>query len=271
MLWSSVIYGQVEFDKTYDSEGVNHVVIDNLKGDIIVKAGSSDQIIIKATSTTTNRIAEMELKEYRTENVLAVYLHNPCKKGFTRFDPEKPFRFIQTENNCQWGGKFDEQEIPKLTLEIEIPTDMNVYVSTIIEGDIDVRGISGVVYASNVNGSIKMHEVSKVKNGTTVNGNIDINYRNKPSITGRFSTINGEINLNMPKNSSLTTNFKSFQGELYTDFDAVQLSGNIKNQETLNPGEMVKVGEYAEAQIGTGEINLFIETFNGNAYLKQIK
>jgi DUF4097 and DUF4098 domain-containing protein YvlB len=256
------------FDQTYDAKGIEHVVIDNFKGNISVKSTNSDQITIKVKKSTSSPLKTLELKEYVTDDLVAVYIDNPCKTKIKSFDPAEPFSFIRKQNNCNWGEGV-KVEFPDLQFVIEIPTNINIYVSTVMDGKVEVSDIKGTVYASNVNGSIVLNNVSKVSNGTTVNGDVDVTFNQSPSVNARFSTINGEINLNVPDNTSVTTSFKSFRGDLYTNLDAVALENELQDKDKLQAGEIASIGEYSKAKIGTGKVDFYIETFNGNAYLKK--
>jgi DUF4097 and DUF4098 domain-containing protein YvlB len=270
ILCSSVTYGQLEFDQTYDAKDIKHVVIDNFKGNIKVRSTTKDQISIKVTNSNSQNSKSLKLKEYLKDDVVAIYIDNPCKTEISSFDSSRPFEFIRNQNNCTWDG-FEEMRFPDLQFEIEIPVDMNIYVSTIMDGIVDIKDIKGTVFASNVNGPIVLNNVSKVTNGTTVNGDVDVSFSQTPTANAHFSTINGEINLNVPVNTSVTANFKSFNGDLYTDLDAIKIDSGLKNKDKLEPGEFAKIGEYSQARIGSGDIAFYIETFNGNAYLKKNK
>ena len=270
VLIAQTSYGQEYLNKTYDSEGIQHVLIDNFKGDINVITSNSGQIKISAMNSTENPMKSFKLEEFIGDGVISVYLNNPCKNLMKEFDPENPFGYMHTGQHCDWDG-FQEGRIPDLTFTIEVPKNMNVFLATIMDGDIKVEGVEGNVYASNVNGSVFLNKITKATNGTTVNGDVDVTFSGTPTVDGRFSTINGDITLNVPKNASLTTKFKSYSGDLYTDLEAEQMPNSIKKKEQLVAGNILDVGSYSRAKIGTGEIEFSIETFSGNAYLKKNK
>lgn len=269
MLLSCALHGQKYFEEVYEKEGIKHVVIENFEGDISVHASTSNQI--KISATLESKIAEnsLALEEYKTEALIYLYIKHPCKPPITNFDPQDPFVQNRSIDDCHWTG--NEKSFPHLSYSIEIPEGVNIYVSTVMDSKIDISNIDGKVYAANVNGPIKMTNVSKVSNGTTVNGDIEILYNHPPQIEGKFTTINGEINISVPERSSLTTQFKSFMGALYTDLDAEKVMNESVAKSELHGGEMIKIEDYSRAKIGQGEVNMIIETFNGNAYLRKNK
>lgn len=270
VLLAQSTYGQDYINKTYDSEGIQHVLIDNFKGDINVVTTNTKQIKIRAINYTENPMESFKLEEFIDKGVIAFYISTPCKSPITKFVPENPFAYTQTSKNCEWDD-FEEDRVPDLKFTLEVPKNVNVYVATIMDGNINVDGVEGNVFASNVNGSVALNNIVKATNGTTVNGDVDVSFSKEPSVNARFSTINGDITLHVPEKASLTTKFKSYSGDFYTDLDAEQLPNSIKKKEHLASGEKIDIGSYTKAKIGSGEIEFSIETFSGNAYLKKNK
>ncbi len=269
MLWTCVTYGQKYFEKSYAASEIEHVVIDNFRGNINVVRSSSNQIKIIADLESIVNDKTLKLKEHKDGNLVYLYIENPCKQKLGKFDPQNPFNYSRSVNNCDWNG--DELSFPQLSYTVEIPDGVNIYAATVMDSKINIADVTGNVYASNVNGPVEMKNVSNVLNGTTVNGDIDIYYNDMPGTDAQFSTINGEINLYVSPDASIKTRFKSYMGELYTDLDAVQMLNKQNKSGKLEAGEMLKIDEYSEAKIGSGEISMTIETFNGNAYLKKSK
>ena len=269
MLGACTIHGQDYFNETYDSEKIKHLVIDNFQGDIIVQRSNTEKISVIAVQEGQNKKQTLTLKKYMQEELVYLYIDHPCRQDFGAFDPDHPFKYSRSWNDCEWNN--DENAFPTLSFTIQIPDGVDIYVATVMDSKIEIERVKGNIYASNVNGPISMTGVQSVKNGTTVNGDINIYYDVNPDISGFFSTINGEINLNVPKDASITTKFKSQMGEMFTDLDAIQIMDKKQASGIIKAGENFKIEEYSHAKIGQGEITMTIETFNGNAYLRKNK
>ena len=149
---------------------------------------------------------------------------------------------------------------------------MNVHVmaSTINNGDVFISNTRGEVVAKNINGHIKIKQITGKTNANTINGNVDIDYMKNPGGDSRYYTLNGDIHVNFPTTVSATMSFKSFNGDLYTNIDPLETLPAIVNKTETSKGIKFKV-ESDRFKIRSGGPLLDVETFNGDAYIKEIK
>lgn len=263
--------------KTYTFEkknGQNAVLIYNIDGDVQVEGTSGDQVIVVVEkiimAKTEARIAAgkeaIQLGSIDLADSLIFYV-----KGIGQDFGRNPGR----KNNGGWGyiwnqgnNHNDLQYEYTLNFKIKVPRNVHVMASTVNDGDVLVSNTSGEVVARNVNGHIKLKDISGATNAHTINGNVDIDYTKNPGSDCRYYTLNGDIHVNFPSVVSGRMSFKSFNGDLYTNFDPLTSLPPLVNKKESDKGVKYKI-EDQRYQIRSGGPMLDVETFNGDAYLKE--
>ena len=97
--------------------------------------------------------------------------------------------------SCNWNwsrvdaGKAYDYEF---NYKLRVPKGINLKLSTVNEGHIEVSNVAGELQLSNVNGDVSVSGVSNNLKANTVNGVLDIAYTSMDSEFGSFST-NGTI------------------------------------------------------------------------------
>lgn len=261
---------QTLLDKSFSAKNTKNFVLFNFNGDIKVKTSKNDEIKVNVKLVSGEMNELLEIGEIEQEELLAIYLKTPCMKDATGsdFDPRHPYQLMNSDEDCKWE-KFEFEDIPNISFEVSVPVNVNVYVSTINDGEVVIENVSGEVHASNVNGNVSISKVSKVVNASTVNGDVHVAYDGVPQIGGSFKTINGDIELSANKDAMVNAQFKSFSGDFYTDFEDVVVDEEVQKESKSMDGTLLKINEYTEVKIGGGGTELEIETFNGNAYLRK--
>ena len=195
----SSLQSQEIFDETFSKASVEHVLISNFSGPITVTKNNSNIINVKASLENGIQLENVDIDFKITNNYLMVYLKTPCTKPkeSLQFDHQNPNQFNNWKSNCQWM-EGDDRKIPTYRFQVSIPDDTYIYTSTIMDGDIEIVGISKEIWASNIDGSISLESVVNVASAKTINGDIDVTYHDKPNINSEFSTINGTINIDAP-------------------------------------------------------------------------
>ena len=268
--FSGNIFSQVVLDEQFSNNKYQHVVIANMSGSIDVQPSSDNNIYIKATTETGKIHPDLSLEWITYENFVKVYLKTPCSvsKDKMTVSADDPFSFQQWKSNCDWDTH-EEDDFPVIKFEIKIPSSVNIYVSTLLQGDITINGIDEFIYATNINGDILLEDVDKVTKAQTINGNVEVNYRSKPLTGGELETLNGDIKITLMESADLTILFSSFMGEMYTDFDEVEIKPNIQKKSASEDGFKFSMKEEKEVKIGSGGPIFSIKTFNGDVIIRK--
>lgn len=270
LIVSQQLFAQTTTEKNYDSSIVKHLMVSNFVGDITVKESKDNRIQVKVLETRSKK--EFSVEYLQKDDYTIVFLRTPCTKAneVINFDQSNPFGSLGQNNNENCEMNMDPfNDFPKLTIDIYVPKNVTIYLST-IQGEIEATNLESEIYVNNVNGNINLKDVYHVHEAKTVNGDIDISFAQIPSIDAVFTTINGYIEIKMDKNANFDASFKSMMGEMYTDFEDTKVQANTIKRISESNKISCSVGEYTVVQIGAGGTSLTMETINGNAYLKTL-
>jgi hypothetical protein len=158
----------------------------------------------------------------------------------------------------------------KTNLEIEVPSGMDLNVSTYNDGDLMITNIQGELELTNYNGAITALNISGSVVATTYNGDIKITFdkvtEGKPM---SYFTYNGDVDVNYPAATKATFKLKTDQGDIYTGFDMnVTTSGPVK-QEDKKGGFKLKIDEWKRGDINGGGAEMTLKTYNGDIYIRK--
>jgi hypothetical protein len=120
---------------------------------------------------------------------------------------------------------------------------------------------------SNVNGDIDMRSVSGSGRIGTVNGNVEVSFARNPSGRTSFRTLNGEIDVKFPSTPSADLRFKTMNGEVYTDFDVKGVPMPSSVREKRGGRKVYGNGGAFMVQSAGGGPELSFDTLNGDIYL----
>jgi DUF4097 and DUF4098 domain-containing protein YvlB len=236
----------------------------NFSGFIKVEGTSGNKVIIemdKTISAENNVDLETGKKEFRFEygqtgDSIIAYLAEP-------FDT-RPRRNNNTNH-------YDPPYEFNADFTVKVPSDMNLYVSTIMGGVIEVSNVGGKLHINNVNESISIKDAKALTFAHTVNGDINVTYVTNPVEESSYRTINGDIRISYRPELSADIKFKSMNGDLFTDFEDVELlpvtATRVKEKKG---GNMIyKLDKTTTVRFGKGGKIFTFETLNGDVFIKK--
>ncbi|MEQ9423015.1 MAG: hypothetical protein RJQ09_01260 [Cyclobacteriaceae bacterium] len=191
------------------------------------------------------------VKEYNDS--LVVYLDGP----FIRWREGR--RHIN-HNSEDYDYRFN------CVISLEVPTNIDLDVSTINQGNVKVSNISGKVIAENVNSGVELTNIRGTVVANAINGDIDVDFDGNPGSGSFFETVNGDIKTKVPTNLSASVAFKSMIGEFYTDLNYTSEKTGIVKKNDRNT--TYKIEQLTQVKFGNGEADMYFETLNGNMYLR---
>jgi hypothetical protein len=160
-----------------------------------------------------------------------------------------------------------------IDLRIEVPRASSVEASTVNDGDLVVRGLSGEISLSNTNGEIEIADVTGPVSASTVNGGITVAFAGSMAKAAMaFSTLNGDIDLTLPGGAAIDVLLRSDNGEIYSDFEVDLAPVSSRIEEDRQKGRYrVSIARELSGRIGGGGPELFLKTFNGDILLRRAK
>ena len=159
----------------------------------------------------------------------------------------------------------------KTNIEIEVPTGMDLQVSTYNDGDLIITNIQGEVELTNYNGAITALNISGSVVATTYNGDVKATFDKVTDGTPMsFSTYNGDIDLTFPATMKGTFKMKSEAGDIYTGFDMnITSSGPIKQQDAKSGTYKLKIDEWKRGDVGGGGAEMTLKNYNGDIFIRK--
>lgn len=264
---------------SFEKKGVeNALMVANINGSIKVTGYDGDKILIEVTRTikakTPDRLekgkAQIKLGIIDRADTLILYTEGLC----SQFGKTSKKNGDWTHRNG-WGYDWNDRdedckELCDYSFDyvVKVPMSVNLLVSTVNDGDLEVENLKGSIVANNVNGGIKLINITREASASTINGNVDITYVKNPDKACRFYTLNGDINAWFQKGLSANMSFESFNGELFTNVLRLEsLPVAVEKKET-EQGTKFKVNGN-RFKVGNGGVILDFETFNGDVYVKE--
>jgi hypothetical protein len=246
----------------------------NINGSIRAEGYAGDKVILEARkkiSAKTEERLERAKKEVglgvidRADTII-VYIQGICGSFSRHPDKQReggwPNAWGYDWNNCreEYDYRFD--------FVLKVPADVNVILSTVNDGEIEVSGVSAGVRAHNVNGSIRLTGLAGPTDAYTINGDVTLDYSRNPVKDCRYYTLNGDINALFQKGLGATFSFQSYNGSLYSNLEPIQPLPVELEKTQGEKGIQFKVSS-SRYKVGPGGARLDFETFNGDVYLKE--
>lgn len=275
--FNETIKKELTFEKKSDK---NALMIANINGSIVVEGYDGDKVIVEVNkeimAKTDGRLeqgkSEIQLGVLDLADTLILYVNGTCSE-FGRNNQ----RYHRNERvgkgwNYNWSNRSkdcNEEYRYLMNFKVKVPREINLAVSTINDGDISVEKVKGGVYADNINGNIKLTQISGATSVSSINGTIDLEYEQNPSLACRYYSLNGDINMHFKKGLGASVSFESFNGHFFTNVDNIEaLPAELEKRPRKNGVEYKLNG--SRYKLGSGGVKLDIETFNGDAILKEL-
>ena len=231
--------------------------VDNVFGSIEVVATKSDQVelvvakAIRAESQERLEAARSDVKLdiSQTGNDVRLYVNGPFR--------------CRCSGDCV-GIRGDQGYRVKMDFQLQVPSNIDLKLSTVNEGKIKVQGVGGDFSLRNVNGEIEMSEVAGSGSARTVNGGVKVTFRENPRANSEFASLNGSVELQFAKNLSADFRFKTLNGGIYTDYSLTALPERPPVQERRNGKLVFRTDRYTGGRVGSGGPEIKLENLNGD-------
>jgi hypothetical protein len=239
------------------------LVVDNVFGPIKVEGTAGREIVLEAEKIVYARdearakAAEAEVKLDITEkgNGIEVYV-------------DGPFRDNDRERR---DGEFHTHRDPGYRVyygfTLKVPFKTNLVLSTVLDGDVEVRGVEGTFDVRNVNGKVRLVDAAGSGDAQTVNGAVTVAFKNQPGGPCLFKTINGDVEVDFPGPPSADFRVKTMHGEVYSDFDVTYLpkAPPVRDERRDKSGKYVYRSDgFYGVRAGKGGPEIKLETLNGD-------
>lgn len=278
-LFACQLHGQSSsdtIDKTLDFAGKSTLVVWNINGGIEVESHIGDEVkleIIRKYSAKSQALVEKAKEELKVKTVyygdtLVVAIDPPCDERNRNW--KKGWHGNVWWNGCEWNPKYEFY----MSFKLKVPRRTNLILSTVHEGVIEVRNVTGDLCVNHVHGDIQLNQISGAVEAKTIHGDIDLQYSQVPKKDASFYAHHGDIEMKLPSNSAAKLFFKSHDGDFYTDADAKALktiNDTYQKVEGEGNGLSYRLSNRSGVQLRGGTVVLDFETWHGDVYVREGK
>ncbi|MCH9695110.1 MAG: hypothetical protein K0U72_11435 [Gammaproteobacteria bacterium] len=245
--------------KTFDVSTTSpRLSIDNVWGNVRVRAGTEGEITVTATET---RSAPDQGLFDRSKVLLVLDTYADVNGvSMTVGDRENRWRNNDHCSGCRLEYQFD----------VAVPKGAIVDVATVMDGKIDVSGVYGRISASNVNGPIDVQGMQDCDSVESINGAVDLEFATAPGQNCKIDTINGDVTVYMPSGSGLDVALDIFNGKVVSEFatDTYAVPAQVEYEQS-DGGRRYRIQQSAGLRLEGGGPTFSISSMNGDVRIQK--
>jgi DUF4097 and DUF4098 domain-containing protein YvlB len=220
-----------EFHQTYPITPDGRVDLSNINGDVHISSWDRGEVKVDAVKYADTK---EQLDEARIE-----------------VDAGKDYVSIRTkypdhDHTFNWGSRHNPASVE---YTLTVPRTVRLDEINLVNGALDVAGVTGEVRASCVNGRLEAKNLSGEAKLSTVNGRLDASFDQLASNSVELNSVNGGIALTIPSDSNAR-------------IEANTVSGGIDNDFGLHVSHHF-VGHNLDGELGNGGAHIHMSDVNG--------
>ena len=220
-----------EFHQTYALAPDGRIELDNINGDVHIASWDQNQVKVDAVkyADTKERLDEAKIEIDSTNNLLSIRTKYP-----------------DHDHTFNWGSH-DNPAGVEYTLTV--PRNARLDEIKLINGELDVHGVSGEVHASSINGRVEAVNLAGEARLSTINGRLEASFDRLAGHSVDLSSVNGSVQLTIPSDSNARIEASTVSGGISNDF-GLHVSGHF-------------VGHNLSGELGNGETRIHLGNVNG--------
>jgi DUF4097 and DUF4098 domain-containing protein YvlB len=230
--WDSRAYTE-EFHQAYAMAPDGRVELDNINGAVHISTWDRNEVKVDAVKYAGTKEG---LEDAKIE-----------------IDAGKEYLSIRTKYrdhdlNFNWGSHNNPAGVE---YTLTVPLSIRLDEIKLINGSLDINGVSGEVRASCINGRLEAHNLSGRAELSTVNGHLDARFDQLSERSVELSSVNGPVELTIPSDSK-------------AEIEASTVSGGIENDFGLHVNHHRWVGHELRGELGSGGPHVKLSNVNGH-------
>ena len=226
-----------EFHQTYALTPDGRIELDNINGPVHISSWDQNQVKVDA-------VKYADTKERLDEAKIEIEARNDSISIRTKYP----------DHNQSWNwGAHNNPASVEYTLTV--PRTARLDEVKLINGSLDVTGMSGEVNASCINGRLEAHDLSGRARLSTINGRLDARFGQLASNSVELNSVNGSVELTIPSDSK-------------AELEAETVSGGINNDFGLHVNHHNFVGHDLRGELGSGGAHISLKNVNGRIEIR---
>jgi len=223
-----------EFHQTYTITADGRVELENINGSAHISTWDRNEVKVDAVkyADTKEKLDDLKIE----------------------IDSGKDYLSLRTkfrENDHSWRSHNDPGGVE---YTLTVPRGIRLDEIKLINGSLDVTGVSGEVRASCINGKLQAHDLAGRTHLSTVNGRLEANFGKLAGQSVELSSVNGSVDLTIPSDSN-------------AELEASTVSGGIDNDFGLHVSHHF-VGHNLSGEIGKGGTHIRLSDVNGRIEIR---
>jgi len=221
-----------ELHKTYPITADGRVELDNINGAVHISTWDRNEVKVDAVkyAGTKERLDEARIEIDSGSDYVSIQT-----------------KYLDHDHTFNWGSRNNPAGVEyKLT----VPRTIRLDEIKLINGSLDVAGVSGEVRASCINGRLEAHDLAGRAELSTVNGKLEAKFDQLSGQSVELSSVNGSVDLTIPSDSN-------------AEVEASTVSGGITNDFGLHVNHHRFVGHDLRGEIGNGGTRIRASNVNG--------
>jgi DUF4097 and DUF4098 domain-containing protein YvlB len=226
-----------EFHQTYTLAADGRIELDNINGAVHITAWDQNQVKIDAVkyANTKERLEQAKIEVEADNNLISI-------------------RTKYAEHDLTWSdGDWNNPASVEYTLMV--PRNARLDEIKLVNGPLDLHGLTGEVRASCVNGKLQAQGLQGRVELSDVNGWMDAQFDRLTSSPIELSAVNGALELTLPSDA---------QAEL----EASTVNGGIDNDLGLHVNHHRYVGHDLHGELGSGTTRIKLSNVNGHINIR---
>jgi DUF4097 and DUF4098 domain-containing protein YvlB len=226
-----------EFHQTYALNADGRVELENINGAVHISTWNQNEVKVDAVkyADVKERLDEARIEVDSDKNHLSIR---------TRYR-DHDLSFSLGSHNNPAGVEYT----------LTVPRTVRLDEVKLINGSLDVTGISGEVRASCINGRLEAHNLSGRAELSTINGHLDARFDQLSGSSVELKSVNGSLELTIPSDSK-------------AEIEASTVSGGIENDFGLRVNHHRVVGHDLRGELGSGGPRIKLENVNGRIEIR---
>lgn len=159
-----------------------------------------------------------------------------------------------------------------LSMEIEVPSDIDIDISKQIGQNISIENISGFINAESNVGNVTMKGIRGSVNASSSAGEIIVDFdRIDPEQAMTFNTITGNIELTFPGSHQADLKMRTEWGDIYSDMDIATKVMEDKTSKSIakDGGMRIISNNWTYGSLNGGGPEMTLKTQMGSIYLRK--
>lgn len=225
-----------EFHHTYSLAAQGRVSLDNINGPVHISSWDRNEVKVDAVkhADSQEQLDEARIEVQADSNAISIQ---------TKYPEHSDYR---SGNNPAW-----------VEYTLTVPRNAPLDEIKLINGSLEISGISGEVRASCINGTLSAKELTGPMKLSTINGLADVEIGHSGSDQVEISSVNGPVKVTLASDTKARIEANSVTGKISNDFG-------------LRVNDHQYVGHDLNGELGGGGMRIELRNVNGPIQIHRI-